>query len=245
MSDTLRQQQLAFAAHVRDPANNPAPDGIEDRRMAIYRDLFFNSLQSLLASNFPVIRKTLGDDAWRALVRAFYATHRAQTPLFTEVGNEFVEWLSPRDGWLPELAHYEYAELALSISDAPIPPHDPSGNLLDAIPVASPHAWPLAYTWPVHRIGPDFQPDAPPAEPTLLLLHRDPAGDVHFSTLSPVTFALLASIETNTTESGRNLLQTLATQAQAPDPAAFLQDGEATLRDLHTQGVLLGTVPRC
>ena len=62
-----------------------------------------------------------------------------------------------------------------------MPPHDPQGDLLDGMPVASPLAWPLAYTWPVHRIGPDFQPDAPPSDPTLLLLRRDAAGDVHFS----------------------------------------------------------------
>ena len=80
MSDTLRDQQLAFTAHMRDPAHNAAPEGIEDRRLAVYRDLLFNSLEGLLASNFPVIKQTLGDDAWRELVRAFYATHRCSTP---------------------------------------------------------------------------------------------------------------------------------------------------------------------
>jgi hypothetical protein len=243
MSDALREQQLAFAAHLRDPANNAAPEGIEDRRLKIYCDLFFNSIHGLLSSNFPVIRKTLGDEAWRTLVREFYANHRTRTPLFTEIGREFAEWLAPRGGWLPQLAHYEYAELALAIADAELPPHDPSGDLLDGIPVASPYAWPLGYDWPVHRIGPDFQPEH--RETTQLLLHRDAAGDVHFSTLSPVTFALLEMIDANTTESGRSLLRMLAMEAQAPDPAAFLDDGQALLRDLHTKGVLLGTVPRC
>ena len=80
MSDALREQQLAFAAHLRDPANNAAPDGIEDRRMAIYRDLFFNSIQGLLAANFPVIRKTLGDTpgaAWCASSTQRIAPHAA------------------------------------------------------------------------------------------------------------------------------------------------------------------------
>ena len=80
----LRQQQSAFAAHLRDPAANPPPPGIEPRRMAIYRDLFFNNIAGLLAANFPVIRRTLGEDAWRALVRRFYSTHRSRTPLFPE-----------------------------------------------------------------------------------------------------------------------------------------------------------------
>ncbi|KGQ19793.1 hypothetical protein LF41_2295 [Lysobacter dokdonensis DS-58] len=248
MSEELRQQQMTFAAHLRDPENAAAPSDIEDRRLKIYRDLLFNSLHGLLSSNFPVIRKTLGDGAWRALERAFFADHRAQTQLFTEVGNEFATWLSssPRDpAWLHELAHYEYAELALSISDAALPPHDPDGHLLDGIPVASPFAWPLAYAWPVHRIGPDFQPDAPPAEPTLLLLRRDPAGDVHFSILSPLTFRLLQLIDSNASDTGRTLLQRLAAEAAAPDPDAFLSEGAATLQALKADDVLLGTAPRC
>ncbi|MUV15187.1 DNA-binding domain-containing protein [Noviluteimonas gilva] len=267
MSEALREQQMAFAAHLRDPANNAAPDGIEDRRMAIYRDLVFNGLQGLLASNFPVIRRMLGDAPWRALVRAFLATHRARTPLFTEVGSEFVAWLpgflqthapttTTDDAptwmpsfagltWLPELAHYEYAELALSISDAALPAHDPTADVLDGIPVASPFAWPLAYAWPVHRIGPDFRPDAPPAQPTLLLLRRDAGGDVQFSTLSPLAYRLLQLIEDNATVTGRALLQALAREAAAPDPDAFLRDGADALGQLRADGVLLGTVPRC
>ena len=56
----FRQRQAAFAAHLRDPEANPAPPGIEARRMAVYRDLFFNNIAGLLAGNFPVIRRTLG-----------------------------------------------------------------------------------------------------------------------------------------------------------------------------------------
>ena len=44
----FQQKQYAFAAHIRDPENNPAPSGVEDRRMAIYRELFFNNLHNRL-----------------------------------------------------------------------------------------------------------------------------------------------------------------------------------------------------
>ena len=43
----FQEQQYAFAAHIRDPQNVPAPEGIEDRRMAIYRELFFQHLLPL------------------------------------------------------------------------------------------------------------------------------------------------------------------------------------------------------
>ena len=53
----FQQVQQAFTRHMRDPANAPAPAGVEDRRMAIYRDLLFNNVQTFLAGCFPVLRK--------------------------------------------------------------------------------------------------------------------------------------------------------------------------------------------
>ena len=52
----LKEIQFAFTAHLRDPENNPAPDAIEDRRMGIYRDLFYNNVEGFLSKGFPVIR---------------------------------------------------------------------------------------------------------------------------------------------------------------------------------------------
>src|SRR3546814_5838583 len=77
--------------------------------------------------------------------------------------------------WLRELAHYEWAELALQISEATRediahdargdPGSSPGQALLAGCPLPSPLAWPLAYAWPVHRIGPDHQPLEQPAQP--------------------------------------------------------------------------------
>ena len=244
----LRGQLMGFAAHLRDPERNAAPEGIEDRRMAVYRDLFFNSLEGLLAGNFPVIRKTLGEEAWRALVRRFYGEHRCTTPLFTEIAREFVDWLvtDPSGGpdWLHELAQHEWVELALAISDAPVPPHDADGDVVHGVPVMSPFAWPLMYRWPVHRIGPDHVPAEPPDTLTLLLARRDAAGDIRFAELSPVACRLLIAIDDNAAgRTGRELLQTLmARMTSVDDPDRFLADGTALLRRLHTEGTLLGTV---
>jgi uncharacterized protein len=245
-TETLHAQQMAFAAHVRDPATHPAPAGIEERRMAIYRDLFFNSLQSLLAGNFPVIRETLGDTPWRALVRAFYAEHRCTTPLFTEIAGEFVEWLADArvdPAWLPELAHYEWIELVLQISEDVPPPHDRDGDLFAGVPVVSPLARPLAYHWPVHRIGPGFEADAPPAQPTLLLVRRDATGAVRFSEVSPLAFRLLARVDGQS--SGHDILHALAAEASVAPDAAFLDAGRTMLTRLRDDGVLLGTRPHC
>ncbi|MGA0002453.1 MAG: putative DNA-binding domain-containing protein, partial [Steroidobacteraceae bacterium] len=44
----LLELQRCLAAHLRDPEGSPPPPDIEDRRLAVYRDLFFNNLRDLL-----------------------------------------------------------------------------------------------------------------------------------------------------------------------------------------------------
>ncbi len=243
----LQRQQFALARHVRNPATHAPPAGIEDRRLAIYRELFYNSIETLLAGNFPVIRRTLGDATWHALVRAFYTDFRCQTPLFTEIGREFIRFLEEREGlgddppWLNELAHYEWVELALQIAEDAAPPCDPDGDLLAGIPVPSPLAWALAYRWPVQQLGPQHRPEAPPAAPTLLLVRRDPAGEVHFSEHSPLVYRLLELLSQEPARSGRAALQALAAEAGAGDVEAFVGEGAAMLQRLHAEGVVLGT----
>ncbi len=252
---TLRKQQFALARHVRDPGMNPPPPGIEDRRLAIYRELFYNSIEGLLAGNFPVIRKILDDVIWNALVRGFYADYRCRTPLFTEVAQEFIDYLQQRaqsgvrdPPWLAELAHYEWVELALQIADDALPECDREGDsgsnphvLLDRVPVLSPLAWALAYRWPVHRLAPHHLPDTPPRTPTLLLVRRDPAGDVHFSEISPLVHRLLELLAQSSAPTGRNALLTLAGEAGAPDASTFMLQGTAMLQRLHDEGTILGT----
>lgn len=247
MADTLHEQQFALSRHLRDPSSHPPPPGIEERRLAIYRDLFFNNIEGLLAGNFPVIRTTLGDDAWRRLVRGFYARHRSQTPLFPEIAREFIRFLETRtDGddppWLRELAHYEWVELALQIADDSLPSHDPHGDLLAGVSVMSPFAWALAYQWPVHRIGPDFQPDVPPDEPTLLLVRRDAGHQVRFAAISPLVYRLIELLGEGGRRGG-DVLRQLAAEAGMDDVPAFVDQGAAMLVRMRQEGTLLGTVP--
>ena len=252
MSDTLATQQNALAAYIRDPDNVPPPPGIEDRRLKIYRNLFFDNVEGLLSSNFPVLRKLYGAEGWHALIRAFYRDHDCQTPLFTELAREFMRYLDARvdtgiDGddppWLRELAHYEWIELALQISEARHDEiaHDPDGDLLDGRPLVSPLAWPLVYLWPVHRIGPDYQPDTPPDTPTLLMLRRETDGTVSFHALTPLSFRLLQRLDAEPELSGREQLQALAAEAGAADSDALLHEGAAMLALMRAEGTLLGT----
>jgi hypothetical protein len=252
MSDMLTTQQNALAAHIRDPENVPPPAGIEERRLKIYRELFFNNVEGLLAGNFPVLRKLYGDDGWTALIRAFYRDHDCQTPLFTELAREFLRYLDTRTDtnagrddppWLRELAHYEWVELALQISEAHSDEiaRDSDGDLLDGRPLVSPLAWPLANLWPVHRIGPDYRPDTVPETPTLLMLRREADGTVTFHSLTPLAFRLLERLDGMPGLSGREQLHALALEAGATDLDAFQREGAAMLMQMRAEGTILGT----
>lgn len=253
---TLREQQLALTRHLREPDTVAAPPGMDERRLAIYRDLLFNNIQGLLAGNFPVVHGVLGPEGWRALVRDFYRDHRCQTPLFPEIAREFLHYLESRPPgdppFLLELAHYEWVELALQIhqlqDDAQLPampagqPVQAPAALLDCAPVLSPLAWPLAYRWPVHRIAPGFLPTHPPDAPTLLLLRRAPDGTVRFSELTPLAFRLVQRIEASPGDSGHRHLTALAEEAGASDVDRFVNEGLKLLLQLEQTGVLSGTV---
>jgi hypothetical protein len=246
MHEVLHDQLMSMARYVRDPQHNAPPPGIEARRLAVYRQLFFGNVESLLSGGFPVMRASLGPKNWQALVESFYAGYRCQTPLFTEVSGEFVDFLAEGGGdaldlppWLVELAHYEWVEAALLLSDRREPAHDPEGDLLEGVPLLSNLAWPLAYQWPVSEIGPGYQPQEAAEQPTLVLARRGADQKVHFSRLAPLAHALLASLQERRC-SGREHLETLA-HAIGVDGAAILPQGLALLENLRTQGVVLGT----
>jgi hypothetical protein len=246
----FQQKQYAFAAHIRDPENNPAPTGVEDRRMAIYRELFFNNLHNLLGSTFPVIKKLHKPDKFRSLIRAFMVQHEAQTPYFLEVPQEFLAFLQDeyelQDDDFPfllELAHYEWVELALSVSEEvnDTTKVDPDGDLLEGIPVRSVLAWTYAYQYPVHRISKDYQPTEPGEAVTFLVVCRKANDDMDFLELNPVTARLLELIEFNEQDSGRELLLKLADEINYPDVEALLQHGAEAMQQMRQTGILLGT----
>jgi len=246
---SLARLQRQFAAHIRDPEHHAAPTGVEDRRMAIYRRLFFNNVSSLLAGNFPVLRSLYDDHRWGRLVRQFYAEHRCRTPLFPEVAKEFLRYLQERGNreeeppFLLELAHYEWVELALALDTRELTATDanPSGDLLAGRPVLSPLAWALSYLYPVHLIRPEFQPMEPPGEPTHLLVYRNRQDDVRFMLLNEVTRLLLRQLAESPGLTGTEHLSRIAEAIQHPDPSRVIASGAAVLEDLRKRDVLLGS----
>lgn len=248
----LEELQRRFAAHLRDPATAPPPDGIEDRRLQVYRELFFDNIASSLAGTFPVLREILGTERWMCLVRDFYRDHRCHTPLFLEMPREFVDYLGeereaqPGDPpFLYELAHYEWVELALAVDEHELAmvAADPSGHLLDGIPVLSPLAWPLAYRFPVHQLGPDHQPSTPPAEPSFYIARRDRRDAVGVIQVNAVTLRLVERLQQDPDLTGRTHLEALADELPQLGRETVLSGGEAALREMLEVDVVLGSRP--
>lgn len=243
----FQRLQYRFAAHLRDPRRNRAPAGIEPRRMKIYAELFYNNVQGFLASAFPVLCRITPDAQWHALVRDFFARHESHEPLFHRIAGEFLKYLeherkATASDWpfLPELAHYEWVELALSVSNAALPPANARGDLARGIPVVSPLAWSLAYSYPVHRIGPDYLPDRPGAQPTHLIVYRNRQDDVKFMETNAVTARLMELMETKRA-TGRQLMARIARELKHPQPEQVVAQGEQTLKDLRERDIVLGT----
>lgn len=249
-SSDFQEKQYAFAAHIRDPDNNAAPAEIEDRRMSVYRELFFNNLRSLLSNMFPVLKKLYSPEAWSAIIRQFMIDHRATTPYFLQLPREFLAFLQDeyeaQEGDFPfllELAHYEYIELALSISEASndMDGVDPDGDLRANVPVKSELAWAFAYQYPVHRIDADFQPEQPGETPTYLAVYRGTNDKVGFLELNPITAGLLDAIDNNEQNvSGETLLRELAAQTKYPDVEAFVTHGAVALEEMRQLEILTG-----
>ncbi len=246
--NSFQSTQLVFAAHLRDPLHNPAPADIEDRRMAIYRDLIYNNIESFLSGGFPVIRSLMDAESWHLLVRGFVKDHRCHTPYFLEISQEFLLYLQGGSAFIAddlpfiiELAHYEWVELALDVSPEQLPEPsadiDLSMHLLDSNLVISPLAWRLNYTFPVHKISPDYQPLEPLSEPTSLIVYRGSDEAVHFFASNAVTMRLLQLLEDGQ-HSARHALLQVAGELAHPEPEALVAMGEGIIQQLLKLSIL-------
>lgn len=241
----FQRYQYAFTAHIRDPKAHPRPAGVEARRMKVYTELLYNNIEGFLLACFPVLRQVLGARKWAKLVRAFFSTHHSRTPYFRQIPDEFIQFLqnawTPPEGYPPftlALAHYEWIELVLSVSNRSADRTvDAKGDLLEGVPLLNPVLANLHYDWPVQRIAPRRK--VLPAE-TFFLVFRDPEDQVQFSEINAFTARLLTLLEPGTL-TGRAALLQVADESRHPDPALILRAGSALLEDLRSRGAILGS----
>ncbi len=202
----FQHKQHEFTAHIRNPKIHPAPADVKLDRMAMYRSLLFNNIESFLASNFPVLKKIIPEQHWMDMAQDFFSKHSNQSPYFAEIAEEFLKYLqneripSPADPpFMLELAHYEWVEMAATIATEQLPgsTFDPESLNENTQIKLSALAWPLAYQFPVHRLSPQFQPDTTPDQPTFLTVFRDRNDEVRFLEIPPITYQMLVGVEEN------------------------------------------------
>lgn len=198
----FQKTQLAFIEHIKNPEVNAFNLGIEDRRLKIYRELFFNNIKGFLNSGFPVLQSLYSQTAWDLIARQFFAQHRCRSPYFIDISKEFVEYLSNSyqltdndPPFLLELAHYEWMELAISVrkQTKELTPWD-GKSVVEAIQLSE-LASVVSYQFPVHQISQVFQPTQS-GEAVYLVIHRDDQYEVGFTLINALTAHLLQTIQT-------------------------------------------------
>ena len=218
--------------------------------MEIYRNSIYLNIERMVSNFFPVLKKIFTDDDWHKMIRDYFKHHRSHVPPYLpRLGLEFLQYLENERNldndppFILELAHYEWVEFALAIDTREIEwkDIDPQGDLLKGIPVLSPLAMPLCYSWPVHTISQENRPEEPPEQPTYLIVYRDTQYKVGFMELNPVSARLLEKILQQKNVAGQILLQEVAEELHHPNTEVVIAGGLDTMKQLREKDILLGT----
>jgi uncharacterized protein len=240
--------QHEFCAYLRDPAEHPPPPGVAPRRLALYRELVYRNVEDALARALPVLRTLLDDGVWQDMVGGFLADHRAHTPLYSHLAEEFLIYLADhdiRETWptfLLELARYEWskAQVLFDPRDTTECAIETGLALVDGRVVLNPVLIAASYRFPVHRLGPGFQAREAPATPSYLVVWRRRNDSVGFMELNAVAARLLHLIALEDGRSGAELLELIALELKHPTPAAVIEGGREILQSFLDQDIALG-----
>ena len=245
--EDFKEVQRAFSAYLRDPDNNPRPQGLAENRLSVYRYAVYANIERFLSDNFPRLKMFYRESAWEALVRDYIVRHRSDTMCFVELPKEFLRYLEELreheddPPFLYELAHFEWLETLISADERKLPGEEQAnGDLLDGIPILNPLTQLLRYTFPVHSLAPENYPTEEPAEPTFIIAYRKRNNKFGFIDGNILTARLVELLANNQGQSGRELLMTLATEMGAQDEDAILRSGADILHRLRSDEIILG-----
>ena len=186
-TNALLDPDLAVPAGLTDPQGRPA-----GKRFAVYRNNVAVSLTEALETAYPVIRKLVGDEFFRAMAGVYLRQNPPTSALMMYYGSRFPGFLDgfqpvAHIGYLPDVARLERA-LRQSYHAADATPLDP--GVLQAMPPdrlmaarlrLAPALRLVRSDWPVHALWlANTQADAPKpvmqAEDVLVLRPQfDPA----------------------------------------------------------------------
>lgn len=196
----FKQIQQSFTDAIRADVQGEI-EGIEQRRLGVYRELFYNNVESFISGTFPVLQECLDDQTWQKMVRLFFKQHECDSPYFLEISEEFLQFLAEADisalglpDFAYQLAHWEWMEL---FADAYVAEQGDELTSIDLdadIITTIECAWLQAYEFPVHTIEAGIEVGPQPA---FLLVYRNQSETVKFIELNPLSFLLFQSLQAN------------------------------------------------
>lgn len=211
--------QEVFTQRIRSAEFVHLP-GVEDRRLTIYRELFYNNVESFVSGTFPVLKECVSSDTWHKMVRHFFIHHSCESPYFLEISEEFLQYLAAdinKPFKLPtyaySLAHWEWMELFADAYVANKPYEVTSIHLDEDALTTVECAWLQAYEHPVHEIVPNEDVEA---KPTFLLIYRDAQLAVGFIELNPLSYILFEALSNNTHKTIKALVEDIAVSHGMP-----------------------------
>jgi hypothetical protein len=236
--------QHDFIQHIKNSEANPFAGGIEDRRLKIYRELFFNNILGFLSSGFPVLESLYDEQQWKTLARKFFIEHSCSSPYFIDISKEFVEYLSSEYQlgesdpiFMGELAHYEWLELDVSVrkSNQSATAWDGHSQIIQV--QVSDLASLVSYQYPVHQISVDFIP-AQASEVVYLVIYRDATDEVNFTLLNAVSAHLLNTIMQQGVVSVDSLSRIMIEAMPQLDVQQITESLQQVLQELLMQQIL-------
>jgi len=161
--------QTQFRQAILDPDMN-VPVGLTDpqgrtdaKRFAVYRNNVAVSLTEALETAFPIIRKLVGDEFFKAMAGVFLRQHPPTSALMMFYGSQMPDFLESFEpvlhlGYLPDMARLELAlRRSYHAADAaPIKPDDlqtpDPDQLMRARISLAPAVQLIRSDWPIHSI---------------------------------------------------------------------------------------------
>lgn len=168
----------------------------------LYQSLIWNNLTTFVNQCFPVCKAITDAQTWQELLQDFLQQGNMHSPYFSEINEQFVDYLQHHDvitrfdlpKFFVELAHYEWAELYVDN----LPDSKPTAfvSYQNQVLALNPSVQVLHYTWAVQTVSPSHQPDSP--SDTFLLVYRKLVNHKYqtaFMNVNVLSFFLLQFIK--------------------------------------------------
>ena len=196
----LQTFQREFGDYIRKQSHDDG-DKAPSRTGQLYQHLIYNNISGFINQCFPICRQIIGEENWHHLLLSFIKHGDMASPYFSEINQQFVDYLQNSDiidelalyPFIGELAHYEWIELY--VDNLPNTPpklflhHKNKLSLNSTLQV-------LHYAYEVDKISVDYLPDD--NKDSFILVYRQRQDDRYktaFMTINMISFIILTFIQ--------------------------------------------------